>query len=238
MTHNRGRKQSQDIHVWVQCFAMYVAVVSGEWPRCVPEMMAYMINIIKAIQEYKGLAWFLYNEAYHRQAVATGHTEWSKVNLLIFTVCFTAKVKEGKRCEWYLSLTHDSSECTRSEGKTDWVVRLKAMEAGVGVAMPGPSRRGPLVSYELSEVCKLYNESRCHYQVCKFRHVRRACKEITQQQQNQTTMQRSWAGVLQVQCAKVKASGEGSGASHTSQWGNSPDNMYLHRLFNLYNGMH
>ena len=83
---------------------------------------------LKASQEYKGLAWFLYDEAYRRQAAAIGHTEWSKVNLSIFTVCFTGKAKEGKRCEWYLSLTYDSSECTRSEGETDWVVRLKAME--------------------------------------------------------------------------------------------------------------
>ena len=40
MTRIRGRKQSQDIHVWVQCFAMYVAVVSGKWPKQVPEMVA------------------------------------------------------------------------------------------------------------------------------------------------------------------------------------------------------
>ena len=33
---------------------------------------AYMINVVKAHQEYEGLAWFLNDEAYHRQAVATG----------------------------------------------------------------------------------------------------------------------------------------------------------------------
>ena len=38
-----------------------------------------------------GIQRFLYDEAYHRQAAATGHTEWSKVNPSIFTVCFTAK---------------------------------------------------------------------------------------------------------------------------------------------------
>ena len=85
--------------------------------------------------------------------------------------------------------------------------------------MLGPSSRGPLVSYELSEVCKPYNECRCHYQLCKFKYVCRACKEITQQQQNQTAMRRSWAGVPQVQCAKVEASGAGSRVSHISQWG-------------------
>ena len=155
MTCNRGRKQSQDILVWAQCFAMYLAMVSGRWPRPVPAMMAYMINIIKASQEYEGLAWFLYDEAYRRQAAATGHTEWSKVNPSIFMVCFTAKAKRGKRCEWCLSLTHDSSEYTRSEGESVRAVRLTAMEEGVGVTMPSSGSRGPPVGYELSEVCTL-----------------------------------------------------------------------------------
>ena len=63
---------------------MYVVVVSGKWPEQVPQLMAYMIHIIKASQEYEGLAWFMYDEAYRRQAAATVHTEWSKVNPSIF----------------------------------------------------------------------------------------------------------------------------------------------------------
>ena len=175
MTRTRGRKQSQNILVWVRCFAMYVAVVASKWPRRVPEMMAYMINIVKAHQEYEGLAWFLYDEAYRRQAAATGHTEWSKVNPSIFTVCFTAKAKEGKRCDWCLSLTHDSSECTRSEGEPSHAVRLLTGETGMGAATPGLGGRGPPMGYEMSEVCKLYNEGRCHYLRCKFKHLCRAC---------------------------------------------------------------
>ena len=54
---------------------MYVAVVSGKWPEQMPQLMAYMIHIIKASQKYEGLAWFMCDEAYQRQAAATRHTE-------------------------------------------------------------------------------------------------------------------------------------------------------------------
>ena len=175
MICNRGRKQSQDILVWAQCCAMYVAVVSGRWPRRVPEMMAYMINIIKASQEYEGLAWFLDDEAYHKQAAATGHTEWSIVNPSIFTVCFTANVKGGKRCKWCLSLTRDSSECTRFEGESVLTVRLMAMEESVGTAMPGSGSRGPPVGYKLSEVCNFIMRAGVIIK-CACEHVCRACK--------------------------------------------------------------
>ena len=48
LARNRGRRQTQDICVWSQCFAIYVAVMSTKWPQRVPEMMAYMIQIIRA----------------------------------------------------------------------------------------------------------------------------------------------------------------------------------------------
>ena len=54
--------------------------MSARWPKQVPEMMAYMMHIIRTSQEYEGLSWFIYDEAYRRQAAATKHVEWSKIN--------------------------------------------------------------------------------------------------------------------------------------------------------------
>ena len=58
----------------------------GKYPELVPELMAYMIHILKASREYEGLAWFMYDKAYRRQATVTGFAEWLKSNLSIFTV--------------------------------------------------------------------------------------------------------------------------------------------------------
>ncbi len=37
----KAQKKLQDINVWLQCFAMFVEVVSSKSPECVPELMAY-----------------------------------------------------------------------------------------------------------------------------------------------------------------------------------------------------
>jgi len=72
---SRGRRQTQDVCVWLQCFAVYVVMMSARWPKRVPEMMAYMIHIIRMSQEYEELLWFIYEEAYRRQAASTKHVE-------------------------------------------------------------------------------------------------------------------------------------------------------------------
>ena len=162
LARNRGRRRTQDICVWSQCFAIYVAVMSTKWPQRVPEMMAYMIQIIRASQEYEGLWWFVYDEAYRRQAAATGHVEWSKINPSIFTVCFTSKAKKGQRCELCLSSSHSSRECTWAEGEGDLQGRLVALESARVMAQPGSSRMVPS-GYEWTDICKLFNEGRCTY---------------------------------------------------------------------------
>ena len=50
---SKGSKQSQNIH---ECYAIYIVVMAGKYPERVPESMAYMMHIIKASQEYEGLA--------------------------------------------------------------------------------------------------------------------------------------------------------------------------------------
>lgn len=39
--------------------------------------MAYLINIIRATQEYERSAWVVYDLAYRCQATATDHKKWS-----------------------------------------------------------------------------------------------------------------------------------------------------------------
>ena len=144
--------------------------MSTKWPQWIPEMMAYMVQIIRASQEYEGLWWFVYDEAYRRQEATTGHVEWSKINPSIFTVCFTSKAKSGQRCELCLSSSHSSGECTLAEGDVDLQSRLAALESTRVMTHLGTSRTVPS-GYEWTDICKLFNEGRCTYSVCKFRHA-------------------------------------------------------------------
>ena len=87
-----AKKRVQDINVWLQC---NVGVMATKSPEMVPELMAYMISILRASQEYEGLAWATYDAAYRRQAAATGHKQWSKVNPSLYTICFTSKARKA-----------------------------------------------------------------------------------------------------------------------------------------------
>lgn len=82
---------------------------------------------------------------------------------LNFTVCFTAKTKMGRSCEWCLSLAHDSSERSRMEGEMDVALRLRVVEVVVGATPPLPSGRLAPLGYEQTDVCKFYIKGRCHY---------------------------------------------------------------------------
>ena len=118
-------------------------MVAVKCPAQVPELMAYMIQIIRASQEYEGLAWFTYDEAYRRQAAVTQHREWSKINSLIFSVCFTDRARRGQRCEWCLSAAHGSGGCVNGGGESDMSQRLRAIESAVMVGGGQPVGRSP-----------------------------------------------------------------------------------------------
>ncbi len=68
----RGRKQVQESWCGLQCFAVIVGVVARFEPGVVPRLMAYMVSIIRASQEYEGAAWVAYMQHNRRQAAATG----------------------------------------------------------------------------------------------------------------------------------------------------------------------
>ena len=56
----RRKKPVTELRTWVQCFAIYVGVVSLKHPEVIADMMAYMVMIVKAAEEYAGLAWVRY----------------------------------------------------------------------------------------------------------------------------------------------------------------------------------
>ena len=134
-----------------------------------------MIQIIRASQEYEGLAWFAYDEAYRRQAAVTQHYEWSRINPSIFSVCFTGRAKRGQKCEWCLSASHSSGDCANGAGESEVSQRPRAIELAVGSRGRPSMGRSPPPGYNGTDACKLFNEQRCFYQRCKFRHICLAC---------------------------------------------------------------
>ena len=172
----KTKKKSEDIHIWLQCYAVYVGVMATKHPERVPELMSYMINIIRASQEFENSAWIAYDAAYRRQAASTGHTSWSKINPSLYALCFTGKAKQGVRCSHCLSSTHKSEECTLvGDDDPDLGKRMKAIESAVLALATNPSTK-PKQPPKPQEICRLYNERRCRFHFCRYRHVCQSCE--------------------------------------------------------------
>ena len=85
------RPKVTDFHTWLQCFAMYAGVLGKHHPSAIPELMAYMVTISQAFQDFDGLAWVSYDAAYRRWAAASGNRNWSSVNPSVYVICFTGR---------------------------------------------------------------------------------------------------------------------------------------------------
>ena len=52
----RQAHKVQDKFIWLQCFALYTSIWAPEHPELIPELMVYQSTIIRASQDYAGLA--------------------------------------------------------------------------------------------------------------------------------------------------------------------------------------
>ena len=138
---SRRARAVQDIYTWLQCFGTYVSVLAPLHPDRVPELMAYQSTIVRASQDYAGLAWVRYDSAFRRQAALTGLTRWSAINPTIYTLCFAGSARTATRCELCFASTHTAKECAQ-QGDPDPGVkdRLKAIEKVVLSLAPGGNR--------------------------------------------------------------------------------------------------
>ncbi len=138
---SRAKKRLNDLNVWLQCLALYVGVLAPSKPALVPDLMAYMISIIRASQEFEGSAWTVYDDAYRRQAAAAGDQwQWSQVKPSLYTICFTGRAKRTERCERCLSTAHKTEDCTLpNEEDPDVARRLKAIELPLKERPPIPA---------------------------------------------------------------------------------------------------
>ena len=173
------KKKVTDILSWIQCFAVYTSVMASKNPEAVPELLAYLVCILRTSQDFGGLAWVNYDSAFRRQAAATGNRHWSRVNPSLYSICFAGVARSSVRCELCLSLNHRSKDCAMvADSDPDVGSRLKAVESAVLALTqprwPGPNVAGPL-GHASAEVCRNFNKGRCTFRWCRYRHACRVC---------------------------------------------------------------
>ena len=57
-----------------------MAVMVRKYPEAIPEMLIYMLSIMRAQQEYEEPAWSRYDEAFREKAASIGNRKWSQID--------------------------------------------------------------------------------------------------------------------------------------------------------------
>lgn len=155
------KKQVHDIHTWIQCYAIYVAVMAKTHPEAVPDMLAYMLVIMRAQQEYEEPAWRLYDEAFRDKAASTGNKKWALIDPHIYNQIFTGRARKRQGCD------QGQGDPRGGELGPAIVSRKHPMKGAVVPAAKGA--RPP-------QVCWDWNDGHCNYGVtCKYRHMCSIC---------------------------------------------------------------
>ena len=111
---NSWKRAVTDIMTWVQCFATYVSVLGPCYPDSIPELMAYLQEIVRASQRFQGRAWVCYDATFRRQAAVSGNRRWSEVNGTLHTACYSGEHQSQHRCDVCMSFAHKTSEAIAS----------------------------------------------------------------------------------------------------------------------------
>ena len=157
------RHKFLDVIVWAVCFASYISVIANKDPSRVPDLLGYLVHMIKASLEFEGPAWANYDNTFRRQAAVLGNQNWSSLNSSLFSMCFTGKGKNSPKCDICLGVGHGVGSCPFRE------------EGGFEVSSGGGTRGDKGQGASQWPRCRRFNEGNCTFLDCSFRHVCARC---------------------------------------------------------------
>lgn len=162
-----SKKLIQDLPTWVQCFAVFVAVVAQKQPERVPDLMAYATGIAKASKKFKWPSWVIYDQNFRQEAVSSPTQPWSKVDPSIYSQCFLgmAKSQEGW-CQTCQSLDHATHNCPAGGSSTP---RKRPWQTAVRQQGESPSKPVCLKFNRNNGECPFGNR-------CRFAHMCSRCR--------------------------------------------------------------
>ena len=159
-----GRLPVTDISIWVEKFSVLAAILVTRFPEKAAELFAYQASIVRAERNYEGNRWVVYDRQYRREALARKDLNWSMPDSRLYNEAFTGRAKAIARCTYCLQEDHITQACPRNPNRPvpGWFPELPW---GSDAAHPTP--RPPA---QQTAVCRRWNENRCKFTVCKYRH--------------------------------------------------------------------
>lgn len=113
----RLKHKAISILEWVQCFSIYMAVISRKEPHRVVDLLGYQHLIIQVHQEYRGDGWLGYDRHFHQRAVSS--RSWSTIDTTLWNLAFSGK-GSSRLCSHCFSSSHLSRNCELNPGNNPY----------------------------------------------------------------------------------------------------------------------
>ena len=103
---------------WLQCFAVYTAVISKKQPYWMMDLMGYQILITEAYHEYRSNAWLNYDRRFRLRAASQPGRSWAAIDSTIWNLAFAGQAK-ATRCNHCFSFAHSTPNCNLSGNNSE-----------------------------------------------------------------------------------------------------------------------
>ena len=165
-TKKEDRKKTtnsiQSIASWSLGFSVYMGVMAVKHPKRVPDLAAYMGQIIQASRQFKGTPWQDYDTRFRMQAAADKRPRLAVVDTSLWAITF-AKAEPREECKHCHSLDHESGDCTQ-----DSTPEAKGKE---------PAAKRHRISEGSKLLCFDFQTGHCQRGTrCRFRHRCERCE--------------------------------------------------------------
>ena len=174
-----SKKLIPDLATWLQCFAIYMAVVTDTELDRAKSLLAYMTTIAKASIKYTWPSWIVYDQNFRQEAADNGLKDWSKVDPSIYTQCFTnAAASRESWCQLCQSLDHGSDACP-IRGHNNLGNQL-GLRKRLGDALPQPAKKRP-PPHSNPQACRRYNvfNGDCRFgEACIYQYKCMTCDQL------------------------------------------------------------
>lgn len=146
---------------WVQCFCVFVAVLSRSQPHRVPDLMGYQALILQAHLEFQGDSWLGYDRNFRLRAASEGNQKWSTIDTTLWNLAFSGN-RRFNRCKFCFSSSHSAAECGLSQNSQSSRPTVRSFQ--------------PIRQY--LSVCYHWNNNPmtlCPFPACKYKHKCALC---------------------------------------------------------------
>ena len=172
------RREVPDILSWAQCFGIYVGVIAEKYPGRVKQLLAYHTTILREARRCGGTGWRGYDAMFRQLAAADQTTDWSRLNPSLYATTFLAQQGSGgKMCHLCMGEDHAQDDCALAALQSK-ITKTPAPETKED-KLWGPTGGGPRElrgRRRSDQPCYSWNEGRCHFPYCRYRHVCLRCR--------------------------------------------------------------